>query len=98
MATKKVNDTAQTSAAQEQEKELKAQDTQTKEKTAAAKKPARSTKAAKAPKAPEEQAVRATARKQQSRILALCLCIKCLLLFLYVIFQDMDLFEREMML
>ncbi len=55
MATKKVNDTAQASAAQEQEKELKVQGTQTKEKTAAAKKPAtKSTKAAKAPKAPEK--------------------------------------------
>lgn len=55
MATKKVNDTAQASAAQEQEKELKAQGTQTKEKTAAAKKPAtKSTKAAKAPKASEK--------------------------------------------
>ena len=67
MATKKVNDTAQTSAAQEQEKELKAQDTQTKEKTAAAKKPARSTKAAKAPKAPEEQAV-SEVEKQKTQL------------------------------
>ena len=67
MATKKVNDTAQTSAAQEQEKELKAQDTQTKEKTAAAKKPARSTKAAKAPKAPEEQAV-SEVEKQKAQL------------------------------
>ena len=67
MATKKVNDTAQTSAAQEQEKELKAQDTQTKEKTAAAKKPARSTKAAKAPKAPEEQAM-SEVEKQKAQL------------------------------
>ena len=67
MATKKVNDTAQTSAAQEQEKELKAQDTQTKEKTAAARKPARSTKAAKAPKAPEEQAV-SEVEKQKAQL------------------------------
>ena len=67
MATKKVNDTAQTSAAQEQEKELKAQDTQTKDKTAAAKKPARSTKAAKAPKAPEEQAM-SEVEKQKAQL------------------------------
>lgn len=67
MATKKVNDTAQTSAAQEQEKELKAQDTQTKEKTAAARKPARSTKAAKAPKAPEEQAM-SEVEKQKAQL------------------------------
>ena len=51
MATKKVNDTAQTSADQDQE--LKVQDAQTEEKAPAAKKPARSTKAAKAPKAPK---------------------------------------------
>ncbi len=67
MATKKVNDTAQTSAAQEQEKELKAQDTQTKEKTAAARKPARSTKAAKTPKALEEQAV-SEVEKQKAQL------------------------------
>ena len=66
MATKKVNDTTQTSANQDQEKGLNVQGAQTE--TKAEKKPAKSTRAAKAPKAAEAKPEISEVDKQKAQL------------------------------